>query len=334
MLGDEPLPSLGFTFQEGAEAAELEHPQLLEVLSTGERKALYILNVLFEVEARRQARQETVFVVDDIADSFDYKNKYAIIQYLRDIAEEERFKLILLTHNFDFFRTVNSRFVRYSHCFMVQRTAAGTDLVPATGIRNIFVNDWKPRFYENGRKRIASIPFIRNIVEYTRGVENAAYALLTDLLHWRPESEGITHRQLDEAYGSVFAGAGSWPDPDMPVLETMGVEAEACKAAPEVANLENKIVLAMAIRLLAEKHMVSAIPEAAVLSAMGANKTAKLLQKYKGLRDVKPESIQVLDKVALMTPENIHLNSFMYEPILDMSDDHLRQLHNEVAALG
>ena len=83
MLGEEPVPSLGFTFREGAETVEMERPELLEVLSTGEKKALYILNVIFEVEVRRQAHQETVFVVDDIADSFDYKNKYAIIQYLQ-----------------------------------------------------------------------------------------------------------------------------------------------------------------------------------------------------------------------------------------------------------
>ena len=35
-----------------------------------------------------------------------------------------------------------------------------------------------------------------------------------------------------------------------------------------------------------------------------------------------------------MTPENIHLNSFMYEPILDMSDQHLRKLFQEVQALA
>lgn len=29
----------------------------------------------------------------------------------------------------------------------------------------------------------------------------------------------------------------------------------------------------------------------------------------------------------MMTPENIHLNSFMYEPILDMSYDHLKKLY-------
>ena len=34
-----------------------------------------------------------------------------------------------------------------------------------------------------------------------------------------------------------------------------------------------------------------------------------------------------------MTPENIHVNSFMYEPIIDMSDDHLRKLFVDVKGL-
>ena len=31
-----------------------------------------------------------------------------------------------------------------------------------------------------------------------------------------------------------------------------------------------------------------------------------------------------------MTPESIHLNAFMYEPIIDMSDSHLRRLLTKV----
>ena len=34
-----------------------------------------------------------------------------------------------------------------------------------------------------------------------------------------------------------------------------------------------------------------------------------------------------------MTPENIHLNSFMYEPILDMSNHHLKELFKKVNGL-
>lgn len=84
----------------------------MKSLSQGEKKALYILNIIFEIEVRRHARSETLFVVDDIADSFDYKNKYAIIQYLQDVSEDPLFRQIILTHNFDFFRTGTQSFCR------------------------------------------------------------------------------------------------------------------------------------------------------------------------------------------------------------------------------
>ena len=32
-----------------------------------------------------------------------------------------------------------------------------------------------------------------------------------------------------------------------------------------------------------------------------------------------------------MTPENIHINSFMYEPILDISNQHLKQLYKKIS---
>ena len=35
-----------------------------------------------------------------------------------------------------------------------------------------------------------------------------------------------------------------------------------------------------------------------------------------------------------MTPESIHLNSFMYEPIIDMSDWALKQLYENVLNLN
>jgi len=142
VLGGEPMLSLGFTFEDGVDNAPVEKAALMQVLSTGEKKALYVLNIIFEVEARKKAKQETVFVVDDIADSFDYKNKYAIIQYLMDIAEEPYFNQIIMTHNFDFFRTINSRLVCYPHCLMAFRSSTGITLNQATGIKNVFVNDW------------------------------------------------------------------------------------------------------------------------------------------------------------------------------------------------
>ena len=233
ILGEEPMLSLGFTFEDGPDKASVEKATLIQVLSTGEKKALYILNIIFEIEARRKARQDTLFIVDDIADSFDYKNKYAIIQYLADIAEEPNFNQLILTHNFDFFRTLNSRFVvRYSHCLMASRTSSGLSLEPASGIKNIFVNDWKLKFFEDPRKKIASIPFIRNIIEYTKGETDPDFIKLTSLLHWKSDSASITQRDLDAIYVSLFGSFGMptriSTEGSKPVIETIIEEATAC----------------------------------------------------------------------------------------------------------
>ena len=81
---------MGFRYKDGQQKV-IEKSTLMQVLSTGERKALYVLQVIFEVERRIKDNVETLVVVDD-ADSFDYNNKYAIIQYLKDISEGGQFK--------------------------------------------------------------------------------------------------------------------------------------------------------------------------------------------------------------------------------------------------
>ncbi|MCE5265653.1 MAG: phage infection protein [Deltaproteobacteria bacterium] len=333
ILGQEPMLSLGFTFEDGGDHAPVEKAALMQVLSTGERKALYILNIIFEVEARKKAKQETVFVFDDIADSFDYKNKYAIIQYLKDIAEEPYFNQIILTHNFDFFRTINSRFVNYPYCLMASKSSTGVALKQATGIQNIFVKDWKPNFFKDPRKKIASIPFIRNIIEYTKGDTDADFVKLTSLLHWKDDSAAITQADLDAIYTAVFGKAGTSADGKRPMIDIIHQEASKCLDAEDGTNFENKIVLSIAIRIAAERIMVEKINDAAFVAGIDSNQTPKLLAKFRELFSGDVGAIDTIQQVILMTPENIHLNSFMYEPILDMSDEHLRKLYERVLSL-
>lgn len=44
--------------------------------------------------------------------------------------------------------------------------------------------------------------------------------------------------------------------------------------------------------------------------------------------------MNILEIVAMITPENIHLNSFMFEPILDMSLKYLYKIYNEIKLLS
>lgn len=334
ILGQEPMLALGFTFNDGADQAVVERAALMQALSQGEKKALYVLNIIFEVEVRRKAMQETVLIVDDVADSFDYKNKYAIIQYLKEIAEDSHFRQLILTHNFDFFRTVNSRFVSYAQCFMASKTSTGVTLNKAAGIQNVFVNDWKLHFVDVPKKRIASIPFIRNLIEFTKGQQDRDFARLTALLHWKQESTQITQGELDGIYNRLFGTTVSSPGGTALVMSLIKSQATECLSAPDGINFENKIVLAIAIRLTAEKFMVERINDAAFTTAIEANQTPRLLERFQQLFPGERAVLNMIQRVILMTPENIHLNSFMYEPILDMSDEHLRKLYSDVSALG
>lgn len=333
MLGQEPMLTLAFNFEDGGDNALVEKDELMKVLSTGEKRAFYILNIIFEVEARKKEKQETLFVIDDIADSFDYKNKYAIIQYLKDIDEEPNFNQIILTHNFDFFRTIESRFVPYSNCIMALKSKNGISMEKATGIRNVFVNDWKEKFFTDTKKKIASIPFIRNIIEFTKGDEEPDFIKLTSLLHWKKDSSKITENELNKIYTSMFRTSGPEAVGNRFMIDVIQDEAGECLKACEGINFENKIVLSIAIRISAEKFMIEKIKDNKFVDSIKSNQTSELLKKFMELFHGEVSSIQTIQEVVLITPENIHLNSFMYEPILDMSDEHLRGLYKDVMAL-
>lgn len=333
VLGQEPMLSLAFSFEDGDDKVSVEKNALMEALSTGERRAFYILNMIFEIEARKKANQETLFIVDDIADSFDYKNKYAIIQYLQDIAEEPLFRQIILTHNFDFFRTLESRFVKYTSCLIALKTSKGISLEQAIGIKNVFVRLWKPEFFTDSRKRIACIPFIRNIIEFTRGDADPGYIKLTSLLHWKHDSSAITEADLDLIYNSTFCETGASANGETPVVDLIFSEADECLKDGDGINFENKVVLSIAIRVAAERFMVNRINDAEFVKGIGLTQTYKLLVRFKELFSGEVGNIETIKRVVLMTPENIHLNSFMYEPILDMSDEHLRQLYRDVLSM-
>jgi ABC-type lipoprotein export system ATPase subunit len=127
-----PISEFVFT---DTDKKNLKREELLRVLSQGERRALYILNVIFEIRGRKNAGQKTLLIVDDIADSFDYRNKYAIVEYLKDISEDANFFQIILTHNFDFFRTIQRRgVVSYKQCLISSKTDLGINEAQAVRI--------------------------------------------------------------------------------------------------------------------------------------------------------------------------------------------------------
>lgn len=333
VLGQEPVPNLAFVFKDEKGQTQVEKSSLIEALSTGEKRAFYLLYIIFEIEARKKNNQETIFIIDDIADSFDYKNKYAIIQYLYEISKIPNFYQIILTHNYDFYRTIHYRFVKYSNCLMAMKSDNSIEINQAKGIRNIFVNDWKNHFFDDLKKKIASIPFIRNIIEYISDEDDDDYIKLTSLLHYKNDSDKITLVELDKIFKNNFIVKDHVSSSTESVLKIIDQEAKKCLLDSDCINLENKIVLSIAIRIRSEKYMIEKISDPEFVVNIKTNQTRSLFEKYIELFPDDKDQIDTIHSVILMTPENIHLNSFMYEPIIDMSNDHLKRLYKDVLKL-
>lgn len=182
---------------------------------------------------------------------------------------------------------------------------------------------------------IASIPFVRNIAEFSGDVPNALK--LTSLLHIKENTMNIEVDDLEGIFKEILKDKKALKliDGKRKVVEVIYKSADdISRDATEIIDLEKKIVLAIGIRLKAERFMISKIKDDVFWRGIKSNQTLKLIDRYRKDYSGETKNIRLLEEVNLMTPENIHLNSFMYEPILDMSNEHLKRLYLAVSEIS
>ena len=216
---------------------------------------------------------------------------------------------------------------------MAVKTKDEIKLEKAYALKGIFPT-WKQDFYIDPKKKIASIPFIRNIVEYTADQTDPRYMRLTSMLHVRDDTSAMTVGHLDSIFAETFSLNGASSDPNQTILALIRETADECLKAGDGINFENKIVLSIAIRLVSEQFMSTKINDPDATRNFASNQTSALYRLFRRHFPDERAANDVLRQVMLMTPESIHLNSFMYEPILDMSDEHLKRLYKKVVALS
>lgn len=342
------LPSFKYIFSDSRGKKEVTKDDLLNVLSTGERRAYYILNMIFQILVAKKQGKECFVVLDDISESFDYKNKYAIIEYISDISEytnandEKLFKILLLTHNFDFYRTVSSRITKPGNSFIAFADSDKIKLEKGQYTKNIFMYYKKSlvnKYSDN--IMVASIPFVRNLIEYTEGDDNEDYLTLTSVLHYKENTRKITLNQIQDIFNKYWFKKEPTTfavDRESESVYDILIQESEKITDIEKLEIENKLILSMAIRLIGEEYMQNKIISDVangkdILKGIFSNKnqSAWLIKEYK--KHINDDAMNILEIVAMITPENIHLNSFMFEPILDMSLKHLYKIYYDVKAL-
>ncbi len=300
---------------------DVDKDLLKDNLSKGERKAFNILNLIFEIQYRKENNIETIFILDDLADSFDYKNKYAIIELLKELNDNSLFHLIILTHNFDFYRACANRLSIKT--LSVLKDENQISLIDFHYKKNIFAF-FKSKI-DDSKFFIASIPFVRNIIEMSNGNNDNDYLLLTSCLHYKKDTESISISQINNLFSNhVNTNSNIIDSKYIDLLFNMADHIN--KGTTEI-ELHNKLILSMAIRLLFEKKLFNKFNNWNILDSFTKDQTYELINYCINNNLLTDDEKNISEKVRIMVSENIHVNAFMYEPIIDMSDDELINLY-------
>lgn len=323
---NEKVCSLRYEYIDGVDKNENVNEDLLKKhLSSGEYKAYNILNLMFEMEYRKENNKSTLLIIDDIADSFDYINKSAIIEYLSEIESNHNVKMIILSHNFDFVRSCGRRlklkvFISDKGKVIKLKKFQGKGI----GLK-LFEKDMNEDI-----NFISSIPFVRNIIEMTSGTKDSRYIKLTSMLHYKKDTEEIKLDDIAKIYNELF---------NKKIIKT---DVKYIKFLLELADqisenknedLESKIVLSIATRVLLDKYMITKIDNWNIIEQFKGCQTGKMFEYCKEHELLSEPEVLLTQKILIVTSDNIHVNSFMYEPLIDLRNDELIFIYDEIKKL-
>ncbi len=337
-------PVVSFHVKSGLDERPIEQKILLDYLSDGEKRALYLLNIIFEIKARNITSLQTLVIFDDVADSFDYKNKYAIIEYLIEIVLNPNFFPIFLTHNFDFYRTLACRADLKSSSWFAEKADGAISIEHGEYFVDVFER-WKDMVYNNKAVFIAAIPFLRNIIQYQDGQHSPEFLQLTALLHYKEHLEPnliSTERYMMGDLCDFMISKWGLERASLTYDRSVSAFNFILDCARDIARrlnesykLEEKVTLAISCRLLAEKYMIERIANGALTDGIQNNQT-RALRTMINFSHTDPADIQrekLIDRMLIISSENVHINAFMYEPLIDISLSELKSLFNLISRI-
>lgn len=294
--------------------------EIQQRFSSGEKRAIYILSLLYEIELAKIEEKEFTLILDDIVDSFDYKNKYSMIEYLKDLSKEPKIQLIILTHNFDFYRScritigndLQSKLLAYE-------VSDGVKLIDARNkeFENFsFISNWKSQ--SKTKSMIALLPFIRNIYEIKDGSSHLDYKKICHFLHYDNQTINLKLSDLDNIF-DTFKVVKSSDYSNGLYFETLVLEVNKILTEElREDRLLEKILLGIFIRLSTDKILLNRYK-----NEYGSDPVITennwTLELYKMTKSyLSPEEFELYNKSITIAPSFLHVNGFMYEPLVDV----------------
>lgn len=292
---------------------ELDEDKLYDILSSGEKTTLNIIK--FIVEYISNQKNNPIIILDDIVETFDYSNRYAFIEYINDMVSKG-VTLIVLTHNFEFYKTLSSR-VR------LRKLVASVDKKGVVYIqknKNISKNMENILDISNEEMLYFAIPYLRE----AKTILQEDTSLLTSCLHYKANTKSIRIKDIL----SFFPKKNLVIDEDKLYLDGLKEQVNKMKDFDEY-DIAKKTILSICCRVFLEEKIID--NNINITEGINCNQFAYLKERYKD--ELNDDVVQLMDKVQLATPEFIHGNVFMYEPLVDIDGKYLKEIYKEVIAL-
>jgi hypothetical protein len=328
-------------------------------LSEGEKRTLYLLHVIFDLEQLKTTTTDKILIIDDIVDSFDYKNKHAILEYINDTMNNQNIYLIILTHSFDLYRSIANIF-QLTINYISNKTETETKIIKITeNTKKDTKTSINPIKYwlelKNHKDFICSIPLIRNLLDYKKG-DNSLQQTLNKVVHYplRDSQNNNTNNENHIALSVLYTDITTYLNLS-PQHTIDGLDLKSNKTFYDLViktadiiltpdnliqesestyfntNLQDKIIISIAIRLLLEKKIIEKYNnDNKISNFVNHNRTRRLINKLKTDYTVDDKIKGLIDIVNMISSNNIHINSFIYEPLIDINIEDLINRYTEL----
>ena len=340
--GDDSIPKFKIKALKEDYKEEKRKMGELNFLSTGEKKSLHILRAIYDIEEVKKSEEDILIVLDDIVDSFDYKNKHAFLQYLKDLKNCKNLYFLILTHNFDFFRNLLNKDIFDGENQHIAKSEKG-EIILEKFEKDFIKNPFKNLFNEeekSGIEIVTLIACLRSIMEL-KGTNGENLKKLTKMLHLQGGSNDIKFNDLESIYKEEEGGKNLILEKECKnSIEGKSMYEfiiEVCKKIEDKNikedNLFDKIVFSIGIRLCVEKFIINKFE----LKLEKIENTEKeIWQKYSDntfWEEADENKRKIFNKARISTTDYIHINTFMYEPLIDQPAENLKELFKNASNL-
>lgn len=310
---------------------EYNKDEINKYLSSGEKSALLILDFLFkfeEAKARLNDNEKLLVILDDIVETFDYRNRSGFVQYAYKLVHDECVDLIVLTHNYEFY---NRLFLSMNKNVIPLVASVNEEgIVRVSKNRKIHLNLEKTlQDIHNVKDLLFKIPFLRELATMVK--DDDLKSVLTDCLHYKKDTKSLKIENIVRPlsnYCDVHDNENVKAAYNENYFYTLIEEARNTNT-DNYFDIKPKIILSIASRVLME--MVATNADLTKLEGVTENQTRYIFNEYGD--NLEPKAYELLTKVLLLTPDFIHLNSFMFEPLIDIDPKDLKELFEDIDKL-